>query len=75
MQFSYVYILQSEREPEHFQVRLTGDLHDRLRHSPGKVPHTATYRPWHVKTAVDGHGRQQWTNAACTVSLGGTLCG
>lgn len=51
--FSYVYILQSELGPEHFYVGLSDDLHDRLRrHNAGEVPHTSSYRPWHIKTAI-----------------------
>ena len=53
MEFSYVYILQSESESERFYVGLTDDLRDRLhRHNAGEVPHTAKFRPWHIKTAI-----------------------
>jgi len=53
MQFSYVYILQSELNSERFYVGLTDDLHMRLqKHNHGGVPHTAKFRPWRIKTAV-----------------------
>jgi putative endonuclease len=48
--FAYVYILQSESNPEHFYTGRTDDLRDRLiRHNDGKVPHTAKWRPWRIK--------------------------
>ena len=53
MKFHYVYILESEAQPEHFYVGLTEDLRDRLRrHNAGAVPHTSKFRPWQIKTAV-----------------------
>ena len=53
MEFSYVYILRSELETDHFYVGLTDDLRDRLRrHNAGEVPHTSQFRPWCIKTAV-----------------------
>ena len=53
MEFSYVYILQSDAGAEHFYAGLTDDLRDRLRrHNAGEVPHTAKFRPWRIKTAV-----------------------
>jgi predicted GIY-YIG superfamily endonuclease len=53
MQFSYVYILQSECDAARFYVGLTDDLHARLpKHNAGGVPHTAKFRPWRIKTAI-----------------------
>ena len=53
MDFSYVYILQSQAQSEHYYVGLTDDLRDRLRrHNGGEVPHTYNDRPWRIKTAV-----------------------
>ncbi len=53
MGFSYVYILESENQTDHFYVGLTDDLHDRLRrHNAGEVPHPSKHTPWHVKTAI-----------------------
>ena len=53
MNFSYVYILQSEVDGARFYVGLTDDLRDRLRrHNAGEVPHTAKFQPWRIKTAV-----------------------
>lgn len=53
MRFFYVYILQSEKHPEHFDTGLTDDLQARLRkHNAGDVSFTAALRPWRIKTAV-----------------------
>ena len=53
MQFSYVYILQSQPSPEHFYIGLTDDLRERLRrHNGGEVLHTRELLPWRIKTAV-----------------------
>ena len=60
MEFSYVYILQSQPDPEHFYVGLTDDLRARLRrHNAGEVAHTSKFRPWRVKTAVAFTDRQR----------------
>ena len=60
MEFSYVYILQSQPDPEHFYVGLTDDLRDRLRrHNAGEVAHTSKFRPWRIKTAVAFTDRQR----------------
>ena len=60
MQFCYVYILQSEANPDRFYVGLTDDLRDRLRrHNAGEVPHTRKFRPWRIKTAVAFTHREQ----------------
>jgi predicted GIY-YIG superfamily endonuclease len=53
MNFSYVYILQSEANPKSHYVGLTDDLHKRLeKHNAGDVPHTAKFRPWRIQTAI-----------------------
>ena len=53
LDFSYVYILQSIKSPEHYYVGHTEDLRDRLkRHNAGEVPHTSKQRPWRIKTAI-----------------------
>ncbi len=53
MKFFYVYILQSESQPEHFYIGFTEDLKTRLnKHNAGDVPHTVKFRPWQIKTAV-----------------------
>ena len=60
MEFSYVYILQSQPDPQHFYVGLTDDLRDRLRrHNAGEVAHTSKFRPWRIKTAVAFTDRQR----------------
>ena len=51
--FTYVYILQSESEPERFYTGCTEDLRDRLaRHNSCRVPHTAKWKPWRIKTYI-----------------------
>ena len=51
--FTYVYILQSQSNPDRFYVGFTKDLKARLaKHNEGGVPHTAKFRPWRIKTAV-----------------------
>ncbi len=51
--FTYVYILQSEADPERFYTGCTGDLRDRLRrHNAGEVRHTAKWKPWRLKTYI-----------------------
>jgi len=52
-EFTWVYILQSESEPKRFYTGSTNDLRERLiRHNGGKVPHTAKWKPWRVKTYI-----------------------
>jgi putative endonuclease len=52
-EFLYVYILQSEVDPERFYTGLTDDLPKRLRnHNTGRVLHTAKSKPWRLKTYV-----------------------
>jgi putative endonuclease len=51
--FTYVYILQSEADPARFYVGCTEDLRKRLQYrNRGGVPHTATRRPWRIKTCI-----------------------
>ncbi|HHL40510.1 MAG TPA: GIY-YIG nuclease family protein [Deltaproteobacteria bacterium] len=53
MNFYYVYILQSESDPEHFYTGFTEDLDSRLKsHNSGQVTSTTKYKPWHIKTAI-----------------------
>jgi putative endonuclease len=60
MGFFYVYILQSELKAEHFYVGLTEDLHARLKtHNTGKVPHSAKFCPWRIKTAIAFTNRER----------------
>ncbi|MDD3371323.1 MAG: GIY-YIG nuclease family protein [Alphaproteobacteria bacterium] len=48
----YVYILRSV-EGGHYYVGVTDDLRARLeKHNNGRVPHTAKFRPWDLKTYV-----------------------
>lgn len=60
MGFYYVYILRSEKHPEHFYAGFTEDLEARLKaHNAGQVPHTTKYRPWKIKTAISFSDRHQ----------------
>lgn len=60
MQFSYVYVLQSEAKPSHFYTGLTDDLQARLRkHNAGDASFTAKLRPWRIKTAIAFTDREQ----------------
>ena len=44
---TFVYVLQSEIEPEAYYVGLTNDLTRRLEeHNSGKSIHTNKFRPW-----------------------------
>ena len=58
--FHYVYILHSGSEPPRFYIGFTEDLESRLKHhNSGGDPHTAKYRPWHIKTAIAFTDREQ----------------
>lgn len=47
--FFYVYILQSESDPDKHYTGMTQDLSSRLMaHNSGKVPHTSRYGPWRM---------------------------
>ena len=60
MRFTYVYILQSEANPDCFYVGLTDDLRERLRkHNAGEVAHTMKFKPWTVKTAIAFRNRDR----------------
>jgi predicted GIY-YIG superfamily endonuclease len=49
--FTYLYILQSEIDPDHFYIGRTTDLRARiLRHNAGQVRHTSKWKPWRIKT-------------------------
>ena len=53
MNFTYVYILQSEVDPERFYTGSTYDLRARLKsHNAGRVPHTSKWKPWSIKTYI-----------------------
>ena len=51
--FTYVYVLQSQQDPDRHYTGMTGDLPVRLKkHNNGNVPHTAKHRPWEIRTAT-----------------------
>jgi putative endonuclease len=52
-QFTYVYILQSESDLDHFYIGRTKDLRARvIRHISGAVRYTSKWKPWRLKTYV-----------------------
>ena len=52
-QFFYVYILQSEVNPQRFYTGFTDDLRTRLKnHNSGRIVHTCKWKPWQVKTYI-----------------------
>jgi predicted GIY-YIG superfamily endonuclease len=53
MEFHYVYILQSERDRDHYYVGQTQNLKTRLiARNRGACTATAPFLPWHLKTAL-----------------------
>jgi len=53
VKFNYVYILQSESDPQRYYTGFTEDPDARLKaHNSGQVPHTSKYKPWRIKTAI-----------------------
>ena len=51
--FFYVYILQSDLDPRRLYTGLTDDLPTRVRtHNAGRVPYTAKWKLWRLKTYV-----------------------
>ena len=46
----YVYILESQDEPESYYQGVTRDLRTRLeQHNSGQVAHTSKFKPWKIK--------------------------
>jgi len=49
----YVYILQSSVDEKRFYTGLTDNLRERLQnHNAGRVPHTAKWKPWRLKSYI-----------------------
>ena len=58
--FYYIYILQSEADPERFYTGFTENLESRLKaHNAGQCSHTAKHRPWQIKTAIAFSDREK----------------
>jgi len=58
--FYYVYILQSERDPERFYTGFTENLESRLKaHNAGQCSHTSKHKPWRIKTAIAFSDREK----------------
>jgi putative endonuclease len=52
----YVYILQSENQPDRFYTGVTDDISRRLReHNTGQSIHTNKFKPWALKTYIAFH--------------------
>ncbi|MCK4311548.1 MAG: GIY-YIG nuclease family protein [Candidatus Cloacimonetes bacterium] len=48
--FHFVYILESILNPGNYYTGNTSDITKRLsKHNEGGCPHTAKFRPWHIK--------------------------
>jgi putative endonuclease len=59
-QFFYVYILQSEVNPQRFYTGLTDDLRTRLKnHNSGRIVHTSKWKPWRLKAYIALSGRSR----------------
>ena len=49
----YVYLIQSESNPDKRYIGLTKNLNQRLEeHNRGKSPHTSKFTPWVTKVAI-----------------------
>ena len=49
----YVYILQSESQPDRYYTGVTDDLKRRLiEHNSGKSIHTNKFKPWKLQTYI-----------------------
>jgi predicted GIY-YIG superfamily endonuclease len=58
--FTYVYILRSANDDLRHYTGLTQDLNDRLKaHNSGQVPHTKTFKPWTLETAIAFRSREK----------------
>jgi len=53
MNYHYVYILQSQGDPDRFYTGHTDNLDERLKvHNQRKCKHTSRYTPWKIKTTI-----------------------
>ena len=58
--FFYVYILESEIQPDRFYTGLTEDLRKRLKaHNAGRVLHSSKWKPWHLKIYIAFNDRSR----------------
>jgi predicted GIY-YIG superfamily endonuclease len=56
----YVYILQSQAEPERFYTGFTTDIEARIKaHNNGKCSYSAKYRPWKLKNLIGFNDREK----------------
>ena len=60
MTYHYVYILQSQPDPDRFYTGHTDNLDERLKvHNQGKCKDTSKCTPWKIKTAIDFTDKQK----------------
>ena len=60
MTYYYVYILQSDINPNRFYTGHTDDFESRLNaHNQGKCKNTSKYMPWKIKTAISFSDKQK----------------
>jgi predicted GIY-YIG superfamily endonuclease len=58
--FYYVYILQSEDDPERFYTGFTENLESRLKaHNAGRCSHTSKHKPWRIEIAIAFSDREK----------------
>ncbi|HBR69931.1 MAG TPA: excinuclease ABC subunit C [Rhodospirillaceae bacterium] len=73
----YVYILQSEVEPERFYTGTTDNLQRRLKeHNAGESIHTNKHKPWKIKTyiAFENHEKADDFEAFLKTGNGRIFC-
>jgi predicted GIY-YIG superfamily endonuclease len=45
----FVYVLQSEADPQQYYVGMAEDVESRLKaHNNGQSPHTSKFKPWRI---------------------------
>jgi putative endonuclease len=55
-----VYILKSEAAPNRYYTGLTSNLAERVdAHNAGRVPHTASGKPWIIDVVVEFSGERR----------------
>ena len=60
MKYYYVYILQSEIDPDRFYTGRADDMESRLKaHNQGKCKNTSKHIPWKIKTTIAFTNKQK----------------
>lgn len=56
----FVYILESEKDSQHWYVGVTDNVERRLHeHNEGNSAHSNKYKPWRIKNYIAFEGRQK----------------